>query len=130
RGSVGDRDVAARPRPPTITPGPGQPNGRRGSFTRGAAEDNTNLRNRRAQCESLAWRIGERAMNCDQAKLLLHPYLDGELDVVQSLQVVEHLGQCAACEERRAQVQRLSEVLTQADLRLTAPPALKERVQA
>lgn len=69
-------------------------------------------------------------MNCDQARVLLHPYLDDELDVVQSLQVVEHLSHCTACDESREQVKRLSTVLAQADLRLTAPAALKERVQA
>jgi anti-sigma factor RsiW len=69
-------------------------------------------------------------MNCDQARLLLHPYLDGELDVVQSLEIVEHLRHCEACEESRAQIQRLSKVLAQSDLRFAAPASLKHRVQA
>jgi anti-sigma factor RsiW len=69
-------------------------------------------------------------MNCEQTQLLLHPYLDGELDVVQSLDVVEHLRQCAACEESRARVQGLSRLIARSELRLTAPPALKERVQS
>src|ERR1700722_1306069 len=68
-------------------------------------------------------------MNCNQARLLLDPYLDGELDVVQSVQVVEHLSQCPACDRSRAQIRRLSKILGQSDLRLTAPAALKERVQ-
>jgi anti-sigma factor RsiW len=68
-------------------------------------------------------------MNCNQAQLLLHPYVDGELDVVQSVQVVEHLSQCPACDQSRAQIQRLSKILGQSDLRMTAPAALKERVQ-
>jgi anti-sigma factor RsiW len=69
-------------------------------------------------------------MNCDQARLLLHPYLDGELDVVQSLQIVEHLSHCPACDQSRAQVQRLSHVLAGADLRFAAPAGLKERLQS
>jgi anti-sigma factor RsiW len=69
-------------------------------------------------------------MNCDQARLLLHPYLDGELDAVESLQIVEHLSHCAACDQSRTQVQRLSNVLARAELRLAAPPELKERVQS
>jgi anti-sigma factor RsiW len=68
-------------------------------------------------------------MNCSQAQLLLHPYVDGELDVVQSVQVVEHLSQCPACDQSRAQIQRLSQILGQSDLRMTAPAALKERVR-
>ena len=42
-------------------------------------------------------------MNCDQARLLLHPYLDDQLDVGQSLRVVEHLSECPACQESRAE---------------------------
>lgn len=68
-------------------------------------------------------------MNCNQAQVLLHPYVDGELDVVQSVQVVEHLSQCPACDRSRAQIRRLSKILGQSDLRLTAPAALKERLQ-
>ena len=69
-------------------------------------------------------------MNCEQTELLLHPYLDGELDVTKSLEVVEHLQQCAACEAKSAQAQGLSQVLAHADLRRTAPARSKERVQA
>jgi anti-sigma factor RsiW len=69
-------------------------------------------------------------MNCEQARLLLHPYLDGELDAGQSLQIVEHLSHCVACNQSRAQVERLSKILAQSDLRMAAPAALKERVQA
>jgi anti-sigma factor RsiW len=68
-------------------------------------------------------------MNCNQARLLLHPYLDDELDVAQSMQVVEHLSQCPACDQNRAQIRRLSKILGQSDLRMTTPAALKERVQ-
>jgi anti-sigma factor RsiW len=68
-------------------------------------------------------------MNCDQARLLLHPYLDGELDAVESLQIVEHLSHCPACDESHTQIQRLSQVLAQSQLRMAAPTALKERVR-
>jgi anti-sigma factor RsiW len=69
-------------------------------------------------------------MNCDQALLLLHPYLDGELDVVESLQIVQHLGQCADCEQSRAQIQDLGKLVAAADLRRSAPAALKDRIRA
>lgn len=69
-------------------------------------------------------------MNCDQARLLLHPYLDDQLDVVQSLRVVEHLGECPACEESRARIQELSQAVGRSDLRYYAPASLAQRVRA
>jgi len=68
-------------------------------------------------------------MNCDQARLLLHPYLDDQLDVVQSLRVVEHLGECPACEESRARIQELSQRVGKTDLRYYAPASLSQRIR-
>ena len=36
-------------------------------------------------------------MNCDRVRLLLNGYIDGELDVVSSLDIEEHLQSCAEC---------------------------------
>ncbi len=69
-------------------------------------------------------------MNCDQARLLLHPYLDDQLDVVQSLRVVEHLSECPACEESRARIQELSQAVGKSDLRYYAPSSLTQRVRS
>jgi len=68
-------------------------------------------------------------MNCEQSQLLLHPYLDGELDVVQSLDVAEHLRQCSECDRVREQVEGLSRLLARSELRRTAPPSLVTRCQ-
>jgi anti-sigma factor RsiW len=68
-------------------------------------------------------------MNCDQARLLLHPYLDDQLDVVQSLRVVEHLSECPACEESRARIQELSHSVGRSDLRYYAPASLAQRIR-
>jgi anti-sigma factor RsiW len=55
-------------------------------------------------------------MNCDQTKALLDAHLDGELDVVNSLQVDEHLGGCGACSARYRKLERLREEIAEADL--------------
>jgi anti-sigma factor RsiW len=68
-------------------------------------------------------------MNCDQARLLLHPYLDDQLDVVQSLRIVEHLSGCPACEESRARIQDLSLRVGKSDLRYYAPATLSRRIR-
>jgi anti-sigma factor RsiW len=69
-------------------------------------------------------------MNCDQTRMLLHPYLDGELDVVESLRIVEHLRECTACEHEQTQLQELSKLLARAELRRPAPSALEERIRS
>jgi len=38
-------------------------------------------------------------LSCQQNKILMHGDLDGELDLVQSIQVQAHLGQCKSCEQ-------------------------------
>ena len=36
-------------------------------------------------------------MSCQQTHELIHGYLDGELDVVKSLEIEKHLAHCHAC---------------------------------
>ena len=36
-------------------------------------------------------------MNCDEAGTMIHAYLDGELDVLHSLEMDRHIAECAAC---------------------------------
>jgi len=36
-------------------------------------------------------------MNCKEVEEVIHGYLDGELDLVRSVAVEEHLKTCAAC---------------------------------
>ena len=36
-------------------------------------------------------------MTCETARALLHPYVDGELDLHESAEVESHLESCAAC---------------------------------
>jgi predicted anti-sigma-YlaC factor YlaD len=49
-------------------------------------------------------------VTCQEIQHLLHGYLDGELDLVRSLEIEEHLAGCAACR----QLQRSQEVLRNA----------------
>jgi anti-sigma factor RsiW len=38
-------------------------------------------------------------LNCPEAQNLIHPYSDGELDLVKSLEVERHIQECGACTE-------------------------------
>ena len=66
-------------------------------------------------------------MICADARLLLHPYIDDELDVAQSAAVAGHLRECSACAARVREHERLRRALAQPELYQRAPAALRER---
>lgn len=66
-------------------------------------------------------------MICADARLLLHPYIDDELDVAQSAAMANHLRECAACAARVREHERLRRALAQPELYQRAPAALRER---
>ena len=69
-------------------------------------------------------------MNCDQAKPLIGPYADGELDAAGILELEQHLGTCPACALAWRNVQNLQKAVKQDALFFTAPPELRRRVKA
>ena len=66
-------------------------------------------------------------MICADARLLLHAYIDDELDVAQSAAMASHLQDCAACATRVREHERLHRALAQPELYRRAPAALRER---
>jgi anti-sigma factor RsiW len=65
---------------------------------------------------------------CEDKNLMLHAYSDGELDLVRSLEIEEHLKTCTACAaELRAQ-QVLRNKIRSANLYHRAPDALRTRI--
>jgi anti-sigma factor RsiW len=69
-------------------------------------------------------------MTCDDTRLLLHAYLDDELDAAQSVAVERHLADCAACAAAQREHDRLRKVLAQPALYHRAPEALRRQWQA
>ena len=69
-------------------------------------------------------------MTCDEAQILLHALIDGELDAGHAREVETHLATCAACAAELAAYRRMSQQIAKADLRYTAPPALRQRIEA
>ncbi|HJP97491.1 MAG TPA: anti-sigma factor [Rhodanobacteraceae bacterium] len=69
-------------------------------------------------------------MNCQDVRVLLHAYLDDELDAVDSLAVARHLAECDACKQRLDAYAQLGVNLRQAHLYRAAPAALRARVAA
>jgi anti-sigma factor RsiW len=69
-------------------------------------------------------------MNCEQARPLIDAYADGELDAARSLELENHLRDCAACALAWRNLRSVKKAMKQESLFFTAPPALKRRVMA
>ena len=69
-------------------------------------------------------------MTCDEAKILLHALIDGELDAGHAREVEEHIAGCASCAAELAAYREMSTAMADADLRYTAPSALRRRIEA
>jgi anti-sigma factor RsiW len=62
-------------------------------------------------------------------KSLIHPYIDGELDLVRTLEIEQHLQECSGCEQACKGQQSLQIALRNGSLRFEAPAGLQQRIQ-
>jgi anti-sigma factor RsiW len=69
-------------------------------------------------------------MTCDEAEILLHALIDGELDAGHAREVEAHIAGCAACAAELAAYREMKQAVAGADLRYTAPPRLRRRIEA
>jgi anti-sigma factor RsiW len=69
-------------------------------------------------------------MTCDEAKLLLHALIDGELDAGHAREVESHIATCPACAAELAAHREMKRVLADTKLRYTAPAGLRARIEA
>jgi anti-sigma factor RsiW len=69
-------------------------------------------------------------MNCQQAKLLIDPYADAELEASAILELEKHLQSCSACALALRHLQSLKKTLKQDALYFTAPAELRQRIEA
>jgi anti-sigma factor RsiW len=67
---------------------------------------------------------------CEDNALLLHAYSDGELDLVRSLEIEEHLKTCTFCAQELREQHTLREGIRSANLYHRAPEALRARIIA
>ena len=68
-------------------------------------------------------------MKCDEAELLLSPYLDGELPPDQQDAVAGHLAGCRACSLAWEKMDRISRMVREIDTPMVSP-LLQRRVMA
>jgi len=69
-------------------------------------------------------------MTCDEAETLLHALIDGELDAGHAREVEDHIAGCPRCAADLAVYREMSKAVAAADLRYTAPLALRRRIEA
>ncbi len=68
-------------------------------------------------------------MNCDDARVLMHGHLDGELDLAADLEVQRHIEECPRCVSEYAALRAMRTRLKDEEFRFEAPPALKEKIR-
>jgi anti-sigma factor RsiW len=69
-------------------------------------------------------------MTCDEAKILLHALIDGELDAGHAREVEAHIATCPACAAELAAVRELKQAMAGAQLHYSAPLVLRKRIEA
>jgi anti-sigma factor RsiW len=69
-------------------------------------------------------------MTCDEAEILLHALIDGELDAGHAREVEEHVAGCPHCTALLQDYREMNLTMADADLRYTAPPQLRRRIEA
>jgi anti-sigma factor RsiW len=73
---------------------------------------------------------GVTTMTCDEAEILLHALIDGELDAGHAREVEAHIATCASCAAKLAAYRQMSRQVAGAGLRYTAPVSLRQRIDA
>ncbi len=68
-------------------------------------------------------------MNCDESRPLLEAYLDGELDLVHSVAIEQHVESCPACRRARKQHEALRAIVRGALPRAHAPAEFAVRLR-
>lgn len=69
-------------------------------------------------------------MTCDEAEILLHALIDGELDAGHAREVEDHIAGCPRCAAQLHAYRQMSQAVAGADLRYPAPPQLRRRIEA
>jgi anti-sigma factor RsiW len=69
------------------------------------------------------------AMNCDEAEVLMHALIDGELDAGHAREVEAHVEGCAGCTARLREFRELRAAMAPAAMRFMAPAGLRARIE-
>jgi anti-sigma factor RsiW len=68
-------------------------------------------------------------LSCHETRDLIHGYLDGELDLVKSMEIEEHLEDCRACTQTYQELRSLRTAMGNSALRFDPPARLEGRLR-
>jgi anti-sigma factor RsiW len=68
-------------------------------------------------------------MNCEEAEVLLHALIDGELDAGHAREVEAHIAGCPNCAARLREFTEMRQAMNPASLRHAAPASLRSRIE-
>jgi anti-sigma factor RsiW len=69
-------------------------------------------------------------LNCELTQRYVPGYLDGELDLVRTIEMEGHLKTCPVCAQEMENLKALRAALQRSSLDYAAPAALRERIQS
>jgi anti-sigma factor RsiW len=69
-------------------------------------------------------------MKCDEAEILLHGLVDNEVDPEHAYRIETHLGDCARCAAQLRLHRVMRGMMSNANLRFSAPRGLRTRIKA
>ncbi|HEY8333263.1 MAG TPA: anti-sigma factor [Tardiphaga sp.] len=69
-------------------------------------------------------------MTCDEAEILIHALVDGELDAVHAREMETHIAGCPHCTAELRVISDMKNVLSSSQLRYAAPSRLRQRIEA
>jgi mycothiol system anti-sigma-R factor len=69
-------------------------------------------------------------LSCELTQHYVSGYLDGELDLVRTIELEAHLKTCPACAQELESLRALRAAMKRSSLAYTAPAALRERIQS
>ena len=69
-------------------------------------------------------------MSCQQTHELIHGYVDGELDLLKSIEIEQHLKDCPACTQTYQGMRSLQSVVRNEALRFQPPADLEKRLRS
>src|SRR6185369_14030580 len=73
---------------------------------------------------------GAMQMTCDEAEVLLHALIDGELDAGHAHEVENHIEGCPRCAAALRDYREISSAIAEAGVSYTAPASLRQRIEA
>ena len=69
-------------------------------------------------------------MNCDEATVMMHALIDGELDAGHAREVEAHIASCVTCAAQMRALQDMRNAMGAASLRYAAPGGLRSRIES